>query len=52
MVRDIFVQNVEAKEELQEIEDNLQRLTIGVLDISIDDLPRCYPSYYRGVETF
>ena len=29
--------NVEAKEEIQDIEDNLQPLTVGVPDISIDD---------------
>ena len=39
----MVVRNVEAKEELQEIEDNLQRLTDGVLNISsIEDLPWCY----------
>ena len=43
MVRDIATKNVEAKEELQEIEDNLQRLTDGVPNISsIEDLPWCY----------
>ena len=39
MVRDIAIKNVEEEEELYEIEDNPQRLTVGVPDISIDDLP-------------
>ena len=42
MGRDISIQNMEAMEELQEVEDNLQRLTDGTLDISIDDLPKHY----------
>ena len=41
--------NVEEEEYLQEIEENLQRLTMGILEISIDGLPRRYQRHTIGV---
>ena len=49
MVRDISIKNVEVEEEIQDIEDNLQRLIDGVLDLSIDDLPNPYQRHTIGV---
>ena len=49
MVRDISIRNVEAEEELQEIEENIHGSTEGVPDISIDDLPRHYQRHAIGV---
>ena len=49
MVRDIEIENVEAEEDLQEMEYNLQRLIVGVPEISIDELPRRYQSHTVGV---
>ena len=45
----MVVKNVEEDEELQEIEDDIQQLTVGIPDISIDDLPRCYQRHTSGV---
>ena len=41
-MRDIVIHNIEAEYELQEIEENLQRLIVGVPNISIDHDPRRY----------
>ena len=49
MVREISIWNAEEEEELKEIEYNLQRLTNGILDISIDDLRRHYQCHSAGV---
>ena len=38
----IVVKNVEDKEEPQDLKDNLQQVTMGIIDISIDDLPIRY----------
>ena len=47
--RDMMVYHSEAEEELRYIEENLQRLTVGILDVSTDDLPRRYQSQTAGV---
>ena len=49
MVRDISIQNMNSKEEIEEIEGNLQRLTNDVTNISIDYLPICYQRHIAGV---
>ena len=49
MVREIAIRNVEEEEEIQEIEDNLYRLTEGVPNISVNDLPKNYQCHNTGV---
>ena len=49
VVRDMDVRNIEAEDGIQEIEDNLQILVVGVSNISIDDLPRRYQHHTTGV---
>ena len=39
----------EADEELGDLEENLQRLTVGISDVTIDDLPRHYQRHTVGV---
>ena len=48
-VRDMVVHHYEADEELRDIEDKLQHLTVGILDISTDDLLRCYQRQTVGL---
>ena len=38
-----------ADEELGDLEENLQRLTIGIPDVTTDDLPRRYQHHTAGV---
>ena len=42
VVIDMEIYRTEADEELVEIEDNLHRLTVGITNISTDDLPRSH----------
>ena len=38
-------------EDLEEIEQNLEGLTLNILDITVDDLPQCYQRHKVGVST-
>ena len=38
-----------AKEELRDLEENLQQLTVDILDITIDEVPRNYQRHTIGV---
>jgi len=42
-------QNHETTEDLEDIENNLEGLTIGIPDVQIDDLPRQYHENMVGV---
>ena len=48
-VREMVIRCTEVDEELDKMEENIQRLTMGILDISIDDLPRLYQCQTTGV---
>ena len=39
----------EAEEELGDLEENLQHLTVGILDVAIDKVPRHYQRHTVGV---
>ena len=39
----------EADEELGDLEENLQHLTVGISDMTTDDVPRCYLCHTVGV---
>jgi hypothetical protein len=40
-----------AVEDLEEIEQNLEGLTMNIPDITVDELPRCYQHHTVGVST-
>ena len=39
----------EVDDELGDLEENLQRLTVGIPDVTTDDLPRHYQCHTDGV---
>ena len=39
----------EADEELGDLEENLQHLTVGILDVNTDEVRRRYQCYTAGV---
>ena len=41
-IRDMVAYLFKEDEELGDLEENLQHLTVGILDVATDDLPRCY----------
>ena len=47
--RDMMVYHSEADEELIYIEENLQHLTIGIPDMTNDEVPRNYQHHTVGV---
>ena len=47
--RDMVAYRSEADEELGYLEENSQCLTIGIIDVTTDDLPRCYQCHTAGV---
>ena len=47
--RDMMVYHSEAKEELGDLEENLQHLIVGIPDVAIDMVPRCYQHHTVGV---
>ena len=44
-----MVYHSEAKEELGDVEENLQHLTVGILDVAIDKVPKRYQHHTIGV---
>ena len=47
--RDMVAYRSEVDVELGDLEENLQRLTVGIHDVTIDDLPRRYQCHTIGV---
>ena len=47
--KDMMLYRSEADEELRYLEENLQRLTVGILDMTTDEVPRCYQRHTAGV---
>ena len=47
--REMVAYRSKVDEELGDLEENLQCLTIGILDVTIDDLPRRYQRHTTGV---
>ena len=47
--RDMMVYHFEVEEELGDVEENLQHLTVGIPDVAIDKVPRCYQCHTIGV---
>ena len=47
--RDMMVYHSKAEEELEDLEENLQHLIVGIPDVTIDDLPRHYQRHNVGV---
>ena len=45
----MMVYHSEADEDLGDLEENLQRLTVGIPDVITDDLPRHYQCHTIGV---
>ena len=45
----MVVYHSEANEELGDIEENLQHLTVGILDMTTDEVPRRYQRHTAGV---
>ena len=39
----------EADEELKYLKEKLQRLTVGIPDMTTDEVPRCYQHHTAGV---
>ena len=44
-----MVYHSEAKEELGDLEENLQHLTVGIPDVATDKVPKCYQRHTVGV---
>ena len=47
--RDKMLYYYEADEELRDLKENLQRLTVGIPDMNTDEVPRCYQHHTAGV---
>ena len=47
--RDMAVHRSEENEDLGYLEEDLNRLTVGILDVTTDDLPRRYQRHTVGV---
>ena len=47
--QDMMVYHSEAKEELRDLEENLQHLTVCIPDMTTDEIPRCYQRHTTGV---
>ena len=45
----MMVYHFEAKEELGDVEENLQHLTVGISDVATDRVPRHYQRHTVGV---
>ena len=43
--RDMMLYCSEVDEELRDLEENLQRLTVGIPDMTTDEVPRSYQSH-------
>ena len=47
--REMVAYRSEADEDLGDLEENLQRMTVGIPYVTTDDLPRCYQSHTARV---
>ena len=46
---DMMLYRSEAYEELRYLEENLHHLTLGISDVTIDEVPRCYQLHTTGI---
>ena len=47
--RDMMVYRSKAEKEIEDIEDNLHHLTVGIPDMTTDEVPRRYQRHTTGV---
>ena len=47
--KDMILYRFEADEELKDLEENLQRLTVGIPDVTTNEVPRNYQCHTAGV---
>ena len=47
--REMVAYRSKKDEELRDLEENLQHLTVGIPDVTTDDLPRCYQRHTVGI---